>query len=168
MTNSQNSIIKTCLIGGLCLSSLHLMWILLVLVGWAEPLMNFVFMLHMLNSPFQVQPFRWGLALGLLAITFAFGAFFGLVIYWIKCLFIPKPRNGFIWYEFDYFLTPRYAAEFLKFLWKTLKSLKIFYIQAYLHAKTYWAKRAFLTLSARTSKKLLRKSAKRINSCERF
>jgi len=32
--------------------------------------MDFIFKLHMLNSPFQVQPFKISLALGLISITF--------------------------------------------------------------------------------------------------
>jgi hypothetical protein len=79
-------LIQTSLITGLCLSSLHLSWIVLILLGWAQPLMDFVFKLHMLNSPFQVQPFDLGLAVSLVLITFVIGAFYGLVFVLIKNL----------------------------------------------------------------------------------
>ena len=70
---------EAALIGGATLSSLHFCWVLLVAAGWAQPFMDFVLRLHMLNSPFQVQPFSAGLAVALLAITFAFGALYGVI-----------------------------------------------------------------------------------------
>ena len=70
---------EAAVIGGATLSSLHLCWILLVASGWAQPFMDFIFRLHMLSSPFQVQPFSAGLALALIAITFLFGALYGLI-----------------------------------------------------------------------------------------
>jgi hypothetical protein len=82
----NTQLIQTSLITGLCLSSLHLSWIVLILLGWAQPLMDFVFKLHMLNSPFQVQPFDLGLAVSLVLITFVIGAFYGLVFVLIKNL----------------------------------------------------------------------------------
>jgi len=83
---SKDQLIQTGLIAGLCLSSLHLSWIVLILLGWAQPLMDFIFQLHMLNSPFQVQPFSIGLAVSLVIITFVIGAFYGLVFVLIKNL----------------------------------------------------------------------------------
>jgi len=83
---SKDQLIQTGLIAGLCLSSLHLSWIVLILLGWAQPLMDFIFKLHMLNSPFQVQPFSIGLAVSLVIITFVIGAFYGLVFVLIKNL----------------------------------------------------------------------------------
>ena len=83
---SKDQLIQTSLIAGLCLSSLHLSWIVLILLGWAQPLMDFIFKLHMLNSPFQVQPFSIGLAVSLVIITFVIGAFYGLVFVLIKNL----------------------------------------------------------------------------------
>jgi len=83
---SKDQLIQTSLITGLCLSSLHLSWIVLIILGWAQPLMDFIFKLHMLNSPFQVQPFNLGLAVSLVIITFIIGAFYGLVFFLIKNL----------------------------------------------------------------------------------
>jgi hypothetical protein len=64
------NLFRTSMIGGLCLASLHFFWALLVALGWAQGLIDFVFKLHMLNSPFQVQAFNPLLALGLIGITF--------------------------------------------------------------------------------------------------
>ncbi len=81
------NIFRTTLIGGLCLSSLHFCWVILVALGIAQPLLDFIFKLHMLSSPFEVQPFNLTLAVGLLGITFLIGAFYGFIFYFIKQLF---------------------------------------------------------------------------------
>ena len=78
--------LKTALIGGLTLSALHACWVMLVASGWAQPILDFVFKLHMLNSPFIVQPFSLLLSLELIALTFAVGAFYGIVFSLIKKL----------------------------------------------------------------------------------
>ena len=78
------NLFQTCAISGACLASLHFCWALLVAVGWAQPLMDFIFKLHMLNSPFQVQAFSFPLAMALIGITFLIGCFYGAVFYFIK------------------------------------------------------------------------------------
>ena len=84
------NLLLTCLTGGLGLASLHFVWVLLVALGWAQPFMDFVFKLHMLDSPFKVQPFNIVLALGLLVITFLIGCFYGLAFHFAKTLFFAK------------------------------------------------------------------------------
>ena len=81
------NLFRTSIVGGLCLASFHMFWALLVAIGWAQPLMDIVFKLHMLNSPFKVQPFDILLAFGLIGITFAIGCFYGAVFYFIKRYF---------------------------------------------------------------------------------
>ena len=49
--------------------------------------MDFIFKVHMLNSPFQVQPFNLSYAMTLLAITFGIGMFYGAVFHFIKRAF---------------------------------------------------------------------------------
>lgn len=78
---------RTSLIWGLCLSSLHFCWVILVALGWAQPLLDFIFKLHMLSSPFQVQAFNPLLAMGLIAITFLIGCVYGAIFYLIKSQF---------------------------------------------------------------------------------
>ena len=80
------------LMGGLCLSSLHFFWAILVAIGWAQPLMDIIFKLHMLNSPFQVQPFEITYALLLIFITFIIGAFYGVLFYILKNKIIPLAK----------------------------------------------------------------------------
>ena len=81
------NLFRTSMIGGLCLSSLHACWAALVALGWAQVLMDIIFKLHMLNPPFQVQPFDALLALGLIGITFLIGCFYGAIFYFIKRYF---------------------------------------------------------------------------------
>ena len=85
------NLFRTSAIAGLCLASLHFFWVLLVALGWAQSLMDFIFKLHMLSPPFQVQVFSLPLALGLIAITFLMGCFYGAVFYFIKNRFTNKP-----------------------------------------------------------------------------
>ncbi|WP_062310887.1 hypothetical protein [Polynucleobacter sinensis] len=82
------NLLRTSIIGGICLSSLHFFWVILLAIGWAQPLMDFIFKLHMLNSPFQVQVFNPLLALGLLGATFLIGCFYGALFYFIRRQFI--------------------------------------------------------------------------------
>jgi len=72
------------MISGFSLASLHICWALLVALGWAQSVIDFIFKLHMLSSPFQVQPFKLPLALGLVGITFLVGCFFGVIFIVVK------------------------------------------------------------------------------------
>jgi hypothetical protein len=81
------NLFRTSLIGGLCLACLHACWALLVALGWAQPLMDIIFKLHMLTPPFQVQAFDPLLAVGLIAITFLIGCFYGAIFYLMKRYF---------------------------------------------------------------------------------
>ena len=78
------NMLKTSFVGGLCLSSVHLFWVIIVAAGWAQPLMDFIFKLHMLNSPFEVQPFNLTFAYQLIGITFLIGFFYGALFYIFK------------------------------------------------------------------------------------
>lgn len=84
------SLFRTSLVGGLFLASLHTCWVILVALGAAQPLLDFIFKLHMLNPPFHVQAFDFALAMELIGITFLIGCFYGAIIYIIKSKFISK------------------------------------------------------------------------------
>jgi hypothetical protein len=49
-----------------------------VAVGWGQPLLDFIFKMHMLQSSLQVQPFKLGYALTLIGITFFVGVAMGI------------------------------------------------------------------------------------------
>jgi hypothetical protein len=76
---------------GLALAALygtwHLFWSLLVAVGCAQWILNFVFWLHFLNSPFTVAPFHLATALLLILVTaiigYTLGYLFGLLWNWL-------------------------------------------------------------------------------------
>ena len=55
---------------GLLFAIWHAIWALLVLFGWANPLLNFVFGLHFLTNPFVIKPFSLTNALMLIVLVF--------------------------------------------------------------------------------------------------
>ena len=55
----------------------HVIWVALVAVGWAQPLINFVFWAHMIQSIYIIKPFNAGAAVTLLAVTSMSGYIFG-------------------------------------------------------------------------------------------
>lgn len=77
---------KTGLVVGVFMAAFHLVWSLLVLVGWAQPLLDFVFTLHMISPVYQVMAFSWVNALGLIILTFVVGYVLGFVfaVIWNK------------------------------------------------------------------------------------
>lgn len=84
------NLFQVSMISGFGLASLHLCWAILVALGWAQLVIDFIFKLHMLSSPFQVQPFELPLALGLIGITFLVGCFYGIVFFVVKNAFQKK------------------------------------------------------------------------------
>ena len=57
----------------------HLFWAVCVVLGIAQWLINFVFWLHFLHSPFTVAAFSWSTALLLILVTGTVGFLFGFV-----------------------------------------------------------------------------------------
>lgn len=64
---------KTGLSLGLFIAGVHLVWSLLVALGWAQILIGWSFSWHMLSNPFTVQPFSLTNAIILIIVTFAVG-----------------------------------------------------------------------------------------------
>jgi hypothetical protein len=54
---------KTGVAFGTLLAAWHAMWSILVAVGWAQAIVNFVFWMHMIKPVYVVGPFSFGIAL---------------------------------------------------------------------------------------------------------
>ena len=78
---------KAGLVLGVLLGGWHFLWGLLVLLGWAQPLIDFVFWMHFIKPVYVVGTFNAGTALILIAVTsgvgYALGWIFGVLWNWI-------------------------------------------------------------------------------------
>ena len=75
---------------GTLLAAWHALWSVLVWTGAAQPVLNFVFRLHMIAPPFQVAQFNLGTAAALVLITAAFGYAAGWGLGWMWNRFGPR------------------------------------------------------------------------------
>lgn len=82
MTNPN----KVGLVVGAVIASWHVCWAILVLLRWAQPVIDFVFWAHMIQPIYVIKPFDPLAAVTLIAITAASGYIFGFAgaIIWNK------------------------------------------------------------------------------------
>ena len=71
---------KLGLVVGSLLGAWHFCWAVLVALGWAQPLLNFVFWIHFLNPVYTVGSFHVGIAALLIVVTSAIGYVIGSVL----------------------------------------------------------------------------------------
>jgi hypothetical protein len=71
--------VKAGLSVGAVIGLYHLLWVSLVALGWAKPVLDFVLKLHFIQLQYDLAPFVIGTAALLVAITFGVGFLFGLV-----------------------------------------------------------------------------------------
>lgn len=64
---------------GLFMATMHACWAALVASGLAQPVMDFVFWAHFLNSPFFIQSFEPLRAVVLVSLTFTVGLVMGTI-----------------------------------------------------------------------------------------
>lgn len=57
----------------------HLLWVSLVAFGVAGAILNYILKLHFIQIAITLAPFQMGLAVTLVALTFAIGFLFGFV-----------------------------------------------------------------------------------------
>jgi hypothetical protein len=70
---------KVGLVIGALMGAWHFLWSLLVLLGWAQPIINFIFWAHMIWPVYFVKPFDLVAAVTLIVITGAMGYIFGFL-----------------------------------------------------------------------------------------
>ena len=87
------TMLRTCFMSGLCLSGFHAFWAFLVFMGWAQPLINFILELHMMDLPLTVQPFQLLRALELVVFAFLAGCSYGLVFIILESGFYEASSN---------------------------------------------------------------------------
>lgn len=56
----------------------HLMWVTLVGIGWAKPVMDFILQLHFIQLKYELAAYSTTTAMTLVLLTFTIGALFGL------------------------------------------------------------------------------------------
>ena len=57
----------------------HLIWSILLALGWAKPLVDFILNIHHIQVLYEIMPFEFGKAVGLVIVTFIVGYVFGFV-----------------------------------------------------------------------------------------
>ncbi len=75
MTNPN----KVGLVIGALIGGWHLFWALLVLFGWAQPFIDFIFWVHMIQPIYMIKPFDPLAAVTLIGITAVIGYVFGFL-----------------------------------------------------------------------------------------
>jgi hypothetical protein len=71
---------RTGLVFGTFLGGWHFMWVVLVALGWAQAVVDFVLRIHMIKPVYVVEPFNFWIATMLIALTGAIGYFGGFVL----------------------------------------------------------------------------------------
>ncbi len=64
---------KAGLVGGIFLGGMHVLWSVVVLLGWAQPLVNFSMWAHMVEKGIVIKPFEIGAALTVIVVASAIG-----------------------------------------------------------------------------------------------
>jgi hypothetical protein len=71
---------KVGLVIGALIGGWHFVWSLLVVIGWAQPIIDFIFWAHMIKPVYVVKPFDPVAAVTLIVITAAIGYIFGFLV----------------------------------------------------------------------------------------
>jgi len=75
---------KVGIVIGALIGGWHVVWVMLVLVHWAQPILDFIFWAHMIQPVYIVKPFDVAAAITLIVVTAALGyafGFFGAIIW---------------------------------------------------------------------------------------
>jgi hypothetical protein len=63
---------------GSLIGGCHVLWVLLIITGWAQPILDFVFWAHMIQPVYVVKGFDLPAALTLIGVTSLSGYAFGV------------------------------------------------------------------------------------------
>jgi hypothetical protein len=77
---------------GLLLALIHAAWVGLIATGFAQPLIDFIFWIHFIAPPFQIQLFEWPRAVILIGVTFASGLMLGALAALVWNALHPRTR----------------------------------------------------------------------------
>jgi hypothetical protein len=79
---------------GILIGSWHALWAGLVWAGAAQPVIDFIFRLHMITPPYRIAAFDPGLAVALVLVTAIIGYVLGWVaaVIWNRYGFVAEPR----------------------------------------------------------------------------
>lgn len=83
---------KTAAVLGVALGSWHGAWALLVLAGWAEPILGWILQLHFLELPVEVAPFNASTAIALVVLTTVIGFIGGFLVALAWNWFTPEAK----------------------------------------------------------------------------
>lgn len=83
--------LKTGLVFGLAIAAFHAAWAGLVLIGWAQPVADFIFWIHFIKPPYAIQPFELGKAGLLVAVTGITGFVMGWTLASLWLAIRPNP-----------------------------------------------------------------------------
>jgi hypothetical protein len=77
----------------------HTLWSLLVAVGVAQPVIDFVFRLHMITPPYKIAEFHLSTAVGLVLVTAGIGYLAGWAIglIWNRCIPVDAGVQEALW-----------------------------------------------------------------------
>jgi hypothetical protein len=73
------SVCKAGLVLGIVLGGWHLCWSILVVLGWAQPVIDFVFWMHFIKPIYVIEPFEIARAVILIIATSGIGFVIGSV-----------------------------------------------------------------------------------------
>ena len=71
---------KVALVGAVMLGGWHILWSLLVLVGWAQPLVDFSMWAHMVHTAVIIGPFEVGAAVTVIVVASLVGYAVGYIV----------------------------------------------------------------------------------------
>ena len=74
---------KVALVVGVFISGWHVLWSILIILGAAQPLLDFIFWIHMISNPYQITGFNLTQSVILILVAFVVGYVGGWIFAWL-------------------------------------------------------------------------------------